>query len=323
QGSWASESAENIWAPRFVSEEEEFAVFALGYPDLELVLEVRGNVFSLLAELFRAHLGRLSGAWLGACGAWSAAELARRKWTFVTAWLFGALMLELAQAPALQLPFRVALSLLGLSLAYTSRRLTSAAAACCRRCLPGRAARGWQPLSFLVFLIAASLQPAGCFLMLMLTSIVALARTPDAQALLATASLLFGPYLLCHLPSLILAVWLLLGQQREASAPFLQPDLDKTLPSSMHAASLWADSWILEQRPEYRWGIFLPALGLVAPAASICFGGAPPCAPSTFAPILLLLSIAASVYAFPCTNRLWWASQPLLALLAACLGRKA
>ncbi|CAE7785137.1 unnamed protein product, partial [Symbiodinium pilosum] len=96
---------------------------------------------------------------------------------------------------------------------------------------------------------------------------------PAKAPLLGLTSVLLGPMLLCHLQSLIFAVWILVGKRRQASVPHLQVDFDDHFPSSPHAPSPWADA-IFNFRAQ--WSPVPPVLGLLAPVAAVsiqCFRG--------------------------------------------------
>lgn len=77
------------------------------------------------------------------------------------------------------------------------------------------------------------------------------------------------PYLLCYTPSVILTIWILLGQHREASTPQGQNELLEALPGSRHRVTPWFDSWLFETRPELREHIAIPAMGLLLPILAI------------------------------------------------------
>eukprot|EP00913_Durusdinium_trenchii_P018893 g17754.t1 len=279
---WASESrdAREVFAPRSTELSEDFSIFVIGHPSLTVTIEVQSNAYSMLAEWMRTQRFH---AWLGACSCLSAADLVGARWaqwTFLAAWLITTLLLEpIFEGPSEMLPsLRVFNSFLAVGLALLSRRCAKVVSRCC------------------VLLLA-----------------IASAYNADPKAP-GLASVLLGPYLLCHLPSIILAVWLLLGQQREASAPHLQRSFDKAFQSSQHVASLWADSWILEGRADLHPG-FRPALGLLCPAAALscCMAGRGAVSSVGFAALMLMISVAVTIYAATSSSRLWWACQPVLA----------
>ncbi|CAK9033657.1 unnamed protein product [Durusdinium trenchii] len=311
---WASESrdAREVFAPRSTELSEDFSIFVIGHPSLTVTIEVQSNAYSMLAEWMRTQRFH---AWLGACSCLSAADLVGARWaqwTFLAAWLITTLLLEpIFEGPSEMLPsLRVFNSFLAVGLALLSRRCAKVVSRCRRwGSQPRQGAWRQAILVFVALMLLASIQPAGCVLLLAIAS--AYNADPKAPGL---ASVLLGPYLLCHLPSIILAVWLLLGQQREASAPHLQRSFDKAFQSSQHVASLWADSWILEGRADLHPG-FRPALGLLCPAAALscCMAGRGAVSSVGFAALMLMISVAVTIYAATSSSRLWWACQPVLA----------
>eukprot|EP00927_Polykrikos_kofoidii_P059395 TRINITY_DN54554_c0_g1_i1.p1 TRINITY_DN54554_c0_g1~~TRINITY_DN54554_c0_g1_i1.p1 ORF type:complete len:1092 (+),score=142.51 TRINITY_DN54554_c0_g1_i1:186-3461(+) len=119
------------------------------------------------------------------------------------------------------------------------------------------------------WMIAATFHPSACLLAVCFHSSMALGRirrnlgsravivatkdeTPAVQtttAILAeeawhaSLSAILGIYTFCYLPSMILTVWLLQGQHREASHRNLQDELLRMLPTSRHGFTPWVDSW--------------------------------------------------------------------------------
>jgi len=305
--SWAAESADfrEVFTPRLLRRKEAFSIFVIGHPDKELILEVRGNIFSSLAELLRTQHFH---TWLGACTSFSAADisnsrLARR--SFPLLWASCTVLLEvLLQASTTQLvSFRVLNVIIGLGLASASRRFVRAASAVCQRCRSTRS-KGSFRFGLLLALLISSAQPSG-FMLLLLISCIVFCDT-KASPLFGTSSLLLGPHLLCQLQSLIFAVWLLLGQQKEASAAFLQSALDETLSSSQHAGTLWADSWLMHSS-------FPVQLSFLAPTVTLfCSIGIEHHASLRSGLVMLILSIIVTLYAgSACSSRLWWACQPV------------
>eukprot|EP00439_Symbiodinium_sp_Y106_P071226 s1554_g12.t1 len=135
--SWAAESSEATFAPRLVEVAEEGPAFVtvLGHPDVEITLEVQGNAFSALAEIFRRFLRPLVVAWIGATTALTAAEVysPRRppRGCFALLWLVASLPLQVARnASASLLPLQFAVALLAWGLAHLSRLLVRLPSAC-------------------------------------------------------------------------------------------------------------------------------------------------------------------------------------------------
>lgn len=302
--SWASEShaPPELFAPRFVEPAEAFSIFVIGHPELEITLEVRGNIYSALAEFLRTqHFHN----WLGACTCFSAQDLSNSRFarqSFPLLWTMCTVLLQLLAEVSASPLIKVLDAVVALGLASASRRFALFVSAVCRP-----RDRGYiSAIAMAVTLLMASIQPAGCTLLLIIAC-VAQCGAAKASPLLGTSSVLLGPYLLCQLPSMIFAVWLLLGQQKEASAPFLQSKLDRALPFSQHLPTLWADSW-LSKDPDLR-----PVLSLLAPSVTLCCCMAK--GPSSAQPKaglgMLMLSVAVTVYAAPSSSRLWWACQPV------------
>ncbi|CAE7864861.1 bst1 [Symbiodinium microadriaticum] len=273
---WAAESSEATFAPRLVEVAEEGAAYVtvMGHPDVEITLEVQGNAFSALAEIFRRFLRPLLVAWIGAATALTAAEVYCRRrpprGCFALLWLTASVALQVVRhASASLLPLQLAVALLAWGLAHLSRLLVQLPSACCHKtgeAHAGAKSPGLSPaLCWLVLVAFGSLNPGGCLVLLIGSSVVLLARLPrDDQAeapLLGLASVLLGPMLMCYLPSIVFLVWLLLGMQNSASTTYLQWDLDAQLPSSPHAASPWADAMF-----RVHWEPLPPVLALLAPA---------------------------------------------------------
>lgn len=303
--SWASESrpASELFALRFVEPKEAFSIFVIGHPELEITIEVQGNIYSALAEFLRTqHFHN----WLGACTCFSAQDLSTSRFarhSFPLLWIICTVLLQLltevSTSPLITASCKVLDALVALGLASASRRFALFVSAVCRP-----RDRGY--IFTMAVILMASIQPAGCTLLLIIACVAQCGAT-KASPLLGTSSLLLGPYLLCQLPSMIFAVWLLLGQHKEASAPFLQSKLDRALPSSQHLPTLWADSW-LSKDPDLR-----PVLSLLAPSVTLCccMAKGPSSAPKAAEWAMLTLSVAVTVYAAASSSHLWWACQPV------------
>eukprot|EP00933_Yihiella_yeosuensis_P079865 TRINITY_DN9328_c0_g1_i4.p1 TRINITY_DN9328_c0_g1~~TRINITY_DN9328_c0_g1_i4.p1 ORF type:complete len:401 (-),score=53.81 TRINITY_DN9328_c0_g1_i4:331-1452(-) len=344
------------------------SVFVIGDPTRTIQVEIRANIFSVLARCFRSYLGEIAAAWLGALLALSACDMSskgtgsvgRNKFAFLALWFFISTLFSTQQEAVVRgdlippcLPILALLHFLGAGLALTSQysatmggKLFGVCCTCCRRGKGRGSTEGgsisWMLTKLLVLVCLALVHPSGCLLILGIFSLVLLGREhrkvsslkvdldenptdvfeekgswTSAVPLRGIGAVLLGPYLLCHLPSLILTIWLTLGQQKEASIRYLQSELDGALPFSKHAASVWADSLFFASGPDMRnWSLMLPALGLVAPAVALsCLStGARKQEASVqnmAAGIMFVLSCL-TAFAGSSTSHLWIACQPAL-----------
>jgi len=127
---------------------------------------------------------------------------------------------------------------------------------------------GIHPSACLVLLICRSLNLQGTLLNKLPGS--AFQEMGVARLLRGHTGLLLV-YNLTYAPSLVLSIWIFLGQQSEASDPKIQESVLASIPSSRHFVSPWVDGLPWKARPSQSKELCLPSLGLVLPILSVVF----------------------------------------------------
>jgi len=147
----------------------------------------------------------------------------------------------------------------------------------------------------------------------------------ESETWLAGFVAMLALYIICYLPSIILTIWVLQGQHREASDARYNKELIASLPTSRHAPPLWVDSWFFEGRTELRDAIEIPAMGLILPALALVHHAGVSSArrgPLIQAPcrvfavargLLFVISFCAVWFVGNRPDRVWLAFQPVFA----------
>lgn len=343
---WAAESDPGIFTPRFSAIQRfgEPVIFVVGDPTRELSVQIRANVWAALSRVFRTYLGHIMACWLGAAVTISNQD------TTIAFWMVASCLVLLVWPESPRTgdgyvpgtpPWWVLIFVhfLGVGIASAVQTLTRSLA-WVSLAVPTRC-RCPFALDMVLLVLGACLHPGACLVFILLRAIklhgmlrsdLKSAQGDPGQCsgrILYIAEFerwvsgfvsLLIPFVLCYTPSLILTVWVILGQHCEASAPQFQEQLSQDLVWSRHALSPWVDSLFLEHRAELRDLIAVPALGLLLPGFTLVFqsasyrhvvAGSTPRFLYVARYVLIAMSVVLVRAAGQHSSNTWFACQPL------------